>query len=554
MLKHLYIKDYTLISCLDMDFSSGFSVITGETGAGKSIILGAIGLLLGQRADTKAIKDDCSKCTIEAHFSFEDDNKSLRTLFEQNELDFDADDCIVRRELSSSGKSRAFINDTPVSLSLLKVLGDKLMDIHSQHQNLLLNDEDFQLHIVDIIAKNNQKRDEYLSIFTDYTQAIIKVKKLSEKIAEIKNNEDFLRYQYDELSNANLQEGEYDSLQEEYTTASHTEDIKTALYHTDTLLADEPTNIVSNLRQAVGHLSSIMDVYPKVAELCSRLNTTYVEIEDISRDISSLTQDVDFDPERLEFINERMSLLNSLMKKYKVEEYDELLTVRAKLEDELSHIENSDAELQQAEEEAASLLAKLKESAAALSATRADAARIIEHEMEQTLIPLGMPNIRFEVKMESKDYSKDGADKVLFYFSANKNAQLQPIAQIASGGEIARVMLALKALISGAVQLPTIIFDEIDTGVSGNIAEKMAEVMVHIAHSGRQVISITHLPQIAAKGDNHYKVFKEDNDLFSETKMIHLNKEERINEIATMLSGSRISHEAISNAKALLNI
>ena len=554
MLKHLYIKDYTLISCLDMDFSPGFSVITGETGAGKSIILGALGLLLGQRADTKAIKDGCSKCTIEAHFSFADNNSTMKALFADNELDFDPDDCIVRRELSATGKSRAFINDTPAPLSLLKELGDKLMDIHSQHQNLLLNNEDFQLHVVDIIAGNADKKEQYQSLFSHYTQARAKAAKLSAQIAEIKRNEDFLRYQYNELLSAALQEGEYSALQEEYSLVSHTEDIKSALYQADTILTEEPVNIVYNLRQAANHLSAIQNVYPKAVELHNRLNSTYIEVEDISHDISALAQDVDFDPQRLEYINERMSQLNTLIKKYKADDPDTLLAIRDDLALQLSHIDNSDVELVAAEKEAAILLEQLKESATILSATRKQASQVIEKQMEQTLIPLGMPNIRFEVKIESKEHSADGADKVQFYFSANKNAQLQPISQIASGGEIARVMLSLKALISGAVQLPTIIFDEIDTGVSGSIAEKMAEVMADIACKGRQVISITHLPQIAARGDNHYKVFKEDNDLFSETKMQHLDTDQRVKEIAKMLSGSKITDEAIGNAKSLLKI
>ena len=554
MLKHLYIKDYTLISCLDMDFSPGFSVITGETGAGKSIILGALGLLLGQRADTKAIKDGCSKCTIEAHFSFADNNSTMKALFADNELDFDPDDCIVRRELSATGKSRAFINDTPAPLSLLKELGDKLMDIHSQHQNLLLNNEDFQLHVVDIIAGNADKKEQYQSLFSHYTQARAKAAKLSAQIAEIKRNEDFLRYQYNELLSAALQEGEYSALQEEYSLVSHTEDIKSALYQADTILTEEPVNIVYNLRQAANHLSAIQNVYPKAVELHNRLNSTYIEVEDISHDISALAQDVDFDPQRLEYINERMSQLNTLIKKYKADDPDTLLAIRDDLALQLSHIDNSDVELVAAEKEAAILLEQLKESATILSATRKQSSQVIEKQMEQTLIPLGMPNIRFEVKIESKEHSADGADKVQFYFSANKNAQLQPISQIASGGEIARVMLSLKALISGAVQLPTIIFDEIDTGVSGSIAEKMAEVMADIACKGRQVISITHLPQIAARGDNHYKVFKEDNDLFSETKMQHLDTDQRVKEIAKMLSGSKITDEAISNAKSLLKI
>lgn len=554
MLKHLYIKNYTLIDTLDIDFLSGFSVITGETGAGKSIILGAVGLLLGQRADTKAIKDGCDRCIIEAHFSFESNHETLKALFDENDIDFDADDCIVRRELLASGKSRAFINDTPAPLSLLKEIGDKLMDIHSQHQNLLINSEDFQLSVVDIIAANETTRTEYTLLYNKYKESERALAAIKQQIASAKDNEDFLRYQCDELSKAELCEGELDELQDEASAISHSEDIKSALFQANDVFNGDAVNLLGNLKQATNSISNIEQVFPKVQEISERLQSSYVELQDISREVSSLLDEVDFDPMRMEYINERLNMLNTLLKKYKAANETELIAKRDMLSKELAQIDNSDEALRKAEQDVALTRSAMMEKAVELSASRAEAARKVEAEMQQRLMALGMPNIRFEVRIDTKEPSSDGTDRAIFYFSANKNAQLQPVSQIASGGEIARVMLSLKAMISGVAKLPTIIFDEIDTGVSGKIAEKMAEIMAEMGNEGRQVISITHLPQIAAYASNHYKVYKEDNDLFSETKMIHLNTEQRIREIAAMLSGSTITEEALNNAKALLKL
>ena len=553
MLKHLYIKNYTLIDTLDIDFLSGFSVITGETGAGKSIILGAVGLLLGQRADTKAIKDTCDRCVIEAHFSFESNHETLKALFDENDIDFDADDCIVRRELLASGKSRAFINDTPAPLSLLKEIGDKLMDIHSQHQNLLISSEDFQLNVVDIIAGNKEILAEYTLLYNKYKESERALAAIRQQFASAKDNEDFLRYQCDELSKAELREGELDELQDEASAISHSEDIKSALFQADDMLNGDATNLLGNLKQTANSLANIEQVFPKVQDISERIQSSYIELQDISREVSSLLDEVDFDPMRMEYINERINQLNTLIKKYKVADEAELIAKRDKLSAELAQIDNSDEALRNAEQEVAINRDAMMAKSAELSASRTEASRKVETEMQQRLMALGMPNIRFEVRMEAKEPSSDGSDRIIFYFSANKNAQLQPVSQIASGGEIARVMLSLKAMISGVAKLPTIIFDEIDTGVSGKIAEKMAEIMAEMGNEGRQVISITHLPQIAAYAANHYKVYKEDNDLFSETKMIHLDSDQRIREVAAMLSGSTITEEALNNARALLN-
>ena len=415
----------------------------------------------------------------------------------------------------------------------LKEIGDKLMDIHSQHQNLLLNNEDFQLSVVDIIADNEELREEYTLLYNKYKEAEKQLEQIKKQIEATKENEEYLRYQFNELTNANLIAGELESLTDEGETISHAEDIKSALYFVDETFNGEATNLLGNLKQSSNSIANIEEVFPKVKDVSERMQSSFIELQDISRELSALLDEVDFDPMRMEFINERVNLLHTLIKKYKVESDAELIEKRDTLSAELSQIENSDEELKQAEKRVDECYATLMGKASELNETRRKAASKVEAEMQQRLVPLGIPNIRFEVRIESTEPTAVGADRVTFYFNANKNAQLQPVAQIASGGEIARVMLSLKAIISGATKLPTIIFDEIDTGVSGKIAEKMAEMMAEISNEGRQVISITHLPQIAAFANNHYKVFKEDNDLFSETKMVELTLDERIKEIVS---------------------
>lgn len=552
MLKHLHIKDYTLIELLDIDFHSGFSVITGETGAGKSIIVGALNLLLGQRADTKVIKEGCSKCIIEAEFSFESNLKDIEVLFQENDIEPEFNNCIVRREISASGKSRAFINDSPVNLAILKELGDKLMDIHSQHQNLFINNEDFQLRVVDTIANNTNVFNSYNGAYNIYNEAKRKAEALKKSVNEINANRDYLEYQFNELDSANLIDGELEELQEEASAMSHSEDIKSALYQISNILNEEPSNVISNLKTASNTASSINEVMPKVNTIAERLESAYIDLKDLGKEVSNLLENIEFDPARLEEINNRIGFLISLVKKYHKHDIAGLISLHEELKEQLSHIDNFDYELQQTEKEVEEYRKLLAVKAVELTTSRTSAAHRIEEEMRSLLIPLGMPNIKFEVRLEHKEFCPDGGDSIQFFFSANKNATLQPVSQIASGGEIARVMLALKAMISGTTKLPTIVFDEIDTGVSGRIAEKMAEMMVNISNNGRQVISITHLPQIAALGKHHYKVAKQDNDLFSETTMSYLSDGERVREIAAMLSGSLITDEAISNAKSLL--
>lgn len=552
MLKQLYIKNFTLIDELNIQMHPGFSVITGETGAGKSIILGAIGLLLGNRADSKSIKAGRDRCVIEAHFDLS--KYDMQQFFTDNDIDEDLSDTIIRRELTAAGKSRAFINDTPVSLTKMRELGEQLVDIHSQHQNLLLQKEDFQLNVVDIIAQDEKQRKNYEAAYNQYKQANQKLNALKAEIEKNRENEDFLRFQFKELDEAQLQNGEQEELEQEYEMLSHSEDIKTALYQADNHLSGDDGNIIERLKQASEQLANIKDVYPEVTELLERIDSSYIELKDIAQEVNGLTDHVEFDPARLETINERLDKLNSLQQKFHVRDLGELIETYHQLEEQLSHIDHSDEDVEALEQEVAQLLEKAQKLAKELTAIRTKAAKNVEEEMKQRLIPLGIPNVRFSISLTEKPLSHDGGDKVSFLFSANKSTPLQPVTQVASGGEIARVMLSLKAMISGAVKLPTIIFDEIDTGVSGKIAEKMAQIMVEMGNHERQVLSITHLPQIAAMGSHHYKVSKEETDEGTISRMTELSQQERIQEIAQMLSGSDVSEAALANAKELLRI
>lgn len=552
MLKQLYIKNFTLIDELNIQMHPGFSVITGETGAGKSIILGAIGLLLGNRADSKSIKAGRDRCVIEAHFDLS--KYDMQQFFTDNDIDEDLSDTIIRRELTAAGKSRAFINDTPVSLTKMRELGEQLVDIHSQHQNLLLQKEDFQLNVVDIIAQDEKQRKNYETAYNQYKQANQKLNALKAEIEKNRENEDFLRFQFKELDEAQLQNGEQEELEQEYEMLSHSEDIKTALYQADNHLSGDDGNIIERLKQASEQLANIKDVYPEVTELLERIDSSYIELKDIAQEINGLTDHVEFDPARLETINERLDKLNSLQQKFHVRDLGELIETYHQLKEQLSHIDHSDEDVEALEQEVTQLLEKAQKQAKELTAIRTKAAQKVEKEMKQRLIPLGIPNVRFSISLTEKPLSHDGGDKVSFLFSANKSTPLQPVTQVASGGEIARVMLSLKAMISGAVKLPTIIFDEIDTGVSGKIAEKMAQIMVEMGNHERQVLSITHLPQIAAMGSHHYKVSKEETDEGTISRMTELSQQERIQEIAQMLSGSDVSEAALANAKELLRI
>ena len=550
MLKHLYIKNFTLIDELDISLYEGFSVITGETGAGKSIILGAIALLLGQRADSKTIKQGAEKCVIEANFDLA--RYHMKQFFDENDIEYDAGDCIIRRELTSAGKSRAFINDTPVALSMLKELGDQLMDVHSQHQNLLLNKQDFQLEVVDIIADDEMQLSKYQSTYNEYVKVEKKLGEMMLAIERNRENRDFLKFQYEELENAKLLEGEQEELEQRSETMEHSEDIKSALYTTDNALSAEQVGVIQSLRSSLSALRSIESVYPEVSELIERIDSSYIDLKDISQEISGLLESVDFDPAELDQVNSRLDRIYELEKKYHVDTVEELISKREELHRQLEAIDNGDESLDVLKARRNELEAQAHKEADALTKLRTKSAKTIEAEMQKRLIPLGMPHVRFSIELTSTELGANGTDKVSFLFSANTSTPLQPVSQVASGGEIARVMLSLKAMISGAVKLPTIIFDEIDTGVSGKTAEMMAQIMKEMGSHGRQVISITHLPQIAALGSVHYKVEKNETANGTTSKMRQLNDEERVREIAQMLSGSDVSEAAIQNAKELL--
>lgn len=550
MLRQLYIKNFTLIDELNIELHPGFSVITGETGAGKSIILGAIGLLLGQRADSKTIKQGADKCIIEAHFDLS--RYDLKPFFDENDIEYDANDTIIRRELTSAGKSRAFVNDSPTSLSALKELGERLVDVHSQHQNLLLSKQDFQLNVVDIIADDAAQLNDYRNCYADYQQTKLQLEKLEEDIALNRQNQDFLQFQYEELMKANLTEGELEELEQQSDTMSHAEDIKSALFDADKSLNGEQGGAVGLVKSTHAALSSIAKILPKTTELAERLEACHIELKDIAADVDRLLEDTDFDPAELDRINSRLDKLYDLEKKYHADSIEALIVQRDELKSKLTGIENSDEALEELRQQLQAQHEKCVQKAQALTRLRQKASKNIEQQMQQRLVPLGMPNVRFQISITQDTLGRDGQDNVSFLFSANTSTPLQPVSQVASGGEIARVMLSLKAMISGAVKLPTIIFDEIDTGVSGKMAEKMAEMMQEMGNHERQVISITHLPQIAALGLHHYRVSKEETASGTTSHMQELTADERIHEIAQMLSGSDVSEAAIQNARELM--
>lgn len=553
MLKKLDIRNFTLIDHLEMALYPGFSVITGETGAGKSIVIGAIGLLLGNRADAKQVKRGCDKCIIEATFDLSIYHSDvLKDFFEDNDLDYEPEECLLRREVNANGKSRAFINDTPVTLALMRELGEQLIDVHSQHQNLLLSKEDFQLNVVDIIARDRQQLADYRAAFVEYRSAQRRLEELREQIATSRDNEDFLRFQQKELSEANLASGEQEQLEQEAELMSHAEDIKRALHEADYGLSGDDTGIVNLTRSIAAQLRSVADVYPEAQELAERLESCFVELKDISQEIASKVDDVEYDPQRFNLITQRLDTIYTLQQKFHVQTVDELLDRLNGINAQLDNIDNSDEELQELERSVEKLHAVCVEKAAVLTGMRRKSATMVEQELSKLLVPLGIPKVRFKVEVSPADLSTNGADKVMFLFSANSSTDMQPVSQVASGGEIARVMLSLKAMISKAIGLPTIIFDEIDTGVSGRVAEQMAHIMRDMGKANRQVICITHLPQIAAAGSTHYKVAKQETEQGTVSTMTQLSDEQRITEIAQMLSGSDVSQAAVDNAKSLL--
>ncbi|MDO4950355.1 MAG: DNA repair protein RecN [Bacteroidales bacterium] len=552
MLKTIDIRNYALIEALHIDFHAGFSVITGETGAGKSIILGAIGLLLGQRADVKAIKQGQSKCVVEAHFDLT--GYGLEPFFDENELDYDESECIVRREILTMGKSRAFINDVPVALAVLKALGEQLIDVHSQHQNLLLSHSGFQLATLDTLSDGGDELHNYKQVFTAFRNLEKQLDEMQMKIAGDKEEQDFLQFQYEQLNEAMLHEGEQTGLEEEANLLNHTEEIKSALCQSQAGLESESGGVLTTLKDILQSLQTVRDHYPTCQDWTERMNSCYIDLKELSREIANAADNIDYDPNRLEQVNERLDLIYSLEKKHRVESVEQLMDICRQLQERLNLIQSGDEELELLRKQHDALSGELTVLGAKLTKKRIQAAKSMQRRMCELLAPLGMPNVRFEVQVTPYDTPRpDGMDDVSFMFSANKNAPLQDIVSVASGGEIARVMLSLKTLIANRRQLPTIIFDEIDTGVSGPIAERMAMLMKQMGSDGRQVISITHLPQIAARGAAHYKVYKVDTKDDTSTCIKELNKNERITEIANMLSGATLTEAALKNAQALLD-
>ena len=553
MLKHLHIENYALIESLDIDFDKGFSVITGETGAGKSILLGAIGLLTGDRADMSAIQTGKQRCVLEA--TFVPDQYGLESFFEDNDLDYDPTECIVRRELTANGKSRAFINDTPTTISALKRLGTSLIDIHSQHQNLLLGQEDFQFSVLDTVSGEGTILQKYTEVYRKWRQTTKALADAQDSLANGRKDEDYLRFQLNEIQSFQPQPGEDDELKQQCDILEHAQDIKVALSLGYCLLSEGETPVLESLRQVRNQISSLQKFFPQAEELTERLESCRLELQDISSTLESEAESIEYDPHRLEQMQMRQDTLFSLEQKHRVDSSDQLISIMQQLEQQLDQIDNSDEHIRQLQEQEKKALQELHTLAEKLTKVRQKAAKTVEKEIVSSLKHLGMPNVRFQVGFTPTDSpTPNGMDKVAFLFSANLGSDMQNISQVASGGETARVMLSLKALLSGVVSLPTIIFDEIDTGVSGHIAEAMAHIMHEMGKQGRQVISITHLPQIAALGEHHYKVWKEDTATVTLSHITCLNQEERIEEIANMLSGSNVSPEAINNARALLGL
>lgn len=553
MLQSIYIQNYALIDTLDINFNTGFSVITGETGAGKSIILGAIGLLLGQRADIKAIKSGETKCIVEAKFNISSYN--MESFFKENDLEFDSNDCIIRRELYASGKSRGFINDSPASLAQMRELGEQLIDVHSQHQNMLLNNEEFQMNVLDIIAKDEKELGKYSDIYHQYKET---AKRLSDTIAKAekeREDEDYVRFQLQQLDDASLKEGEQEELENEAEMLAHAEEIKSNLFKVSNMMAEDDMNMLIAMKESILTLQNVSKHYPAASEWAERLNSCFIDIKELSHEISNAQEEVEFNPSRLEFVNDKLNTIYSLEQKHHVDSVEQLIEIAEKYHSQLTEITSFDQIISELESKKEKIYSDLLAQAKVLTSLRRKAAQDVEKKMQELLVPLGMPNVRFCVEVtQRKEPDTKGMDNVLFLFSANKNGTLQNVATVASGGEIARVMLSLKAMIAGAVKLPTIVFDEIDTGVSGSIAEKMALIMEDMGKHNRQVISITHLPQIAARGTTHYKVYKEDTETRTISHIKMLDQNERIKEIANMLSGSTLTEAAMNNAKVLLGI
>lgn len=550
MIKKLSVSNYTLIDELHIDFEPGFSVITGETGAGKSIILGALSLILGQRADLKSLRHSDEKAVIEGVFDIA--SYHLRDFFDENELDYDEGECILRREILPSGKSRAFINDTPVSVAQLKALGEQLIDIHSQHQNLLLADSRFQLRVVDTMAGDAALLADYREHYHRWRERLQAFARLQEENRTGREEEDYLRYQLGQLDEAQLKEGEQEELEGELQTLQHAEEIKNELAVLQACLHGEETGVVSLLNAALSRMKSLSRLYPEVDEWIGRLESDYIDLKDIATTVDRSQENLNIDPERLAWVENRLDTYYSLQQKHRVSNAAELLALRDSFAERLARIENYDEELAALKRQVEEQEQQVRDLAARLTEVRQQSAAGISQTLTERVKPLGMPHLQFEIEVAPRpQLDETGGDAIRFLFSANKNQPLQPVSEVASGGEISRLMLSLKALVAHAMALPTIIFDEVDTGVSGEIADKMARIMREMAQC-MQVISITHLPQVAAWGQTHYRVYKSDTDTATATHLVRLTDEQRVEEIARMLSGSSLTAAALDNARELL--
>lgn len=552
MLESLHISNYALIDNLDIDFHNGFNIITGETGAGKSIILGALSLILGGRADTKVIRNNEKKSVIEAIFSIKD-YPSLKKICDDNDIEWDNLQCILRREIAPNGRSRAFVNDSPVSLSQLSDIAIQLVDIHSQHQNLFLASPDYQLNIIDNLAGNNDRLKEYHQLYQEYVNAVRQLKETRRAIEKGVADEDFTRFQLEQLEEINLVAGEQEDLEREREILSNMTSIKETLYSALEALTNGKSNVLSLLSSAVDDCEDLENVLEDENNLTERLETARIEIQDIAETLSQYDSNLNADPQELEKIEDRLNKIYSLEHKHKVSTVDELIAIRDNLQKRLNAIDNSDYAIEQLEKQAKQAYKNVLSVAKEISKHRQEEAISFAKLLKDRALPLGMKNMQCEIKITPIEISSTGIDKIEFLFAFNKNQQLMPVGNTASGGEISRLMLSIKTIIADKMQLPSIIFDEVDTGVSGDIANSMGEMMQSIARN-IQVISITHLPQVAAKGNNHYKVYKEDDETSTLTRIKELSIEERVDELALMLSGSTTNNAARANARSLLNI
>lgn len=549
MLEHLSIKNYILIRELELDFGAGFSAITGETGAGKSILIGALSLILGNRADTDVLLEKHGKCIIEGTFGV--DRQHFESFFEQNELDFDCH-IVLRREISNSGKSRAFINDSPVKLPLMKALGERLVDVHSQHETLLLNESGFQLAVLDNYAGNKEALQHYATQFEVYTQLTTKLDRLKARKNSIRSEEDFIRFQFEELDKANLQEDELKELEEEQEVITHAEEIKSKLYQSLQALLQSDDSLIDHLSAIVSLTGKIADFQKEIKELHERLQSAAIELKDIGHALGQIEEGISYDPARLEEVSDRLNMIYSLMQKHKVQDTAALIALRNELDSRLNAIENIDGDIEKLEEEVKARQKMLEQEAMELRKSRKSMIPGLEKEITSTLMQLGMEKVKVEVRLDELNiFTEWGRDMVEFMFSANPGSPLAPVSRIASGGEMSRFMLALKSMITRKNLLPTVILDEIDMGVSGEIAARVGKLLKAMSEN-MQLIAITHLPQIAGKASQHFKVFKEYADEQTVTEVVKLSDEERVNEIAAMMSDETVSQAAKETAKELL--